>query len=133
MQTENDTSRKKKNIFNNRKNNNVCTELLKAAMKNEKKLLLIPYPTKKQKINKTFHTIGDENGISYPNLSVVNGILIGNHNYVNIIRDDDRKSTNLKMSKKFDSSISRKTKNRMSGNKFGNNNNKEINVQDFNL
>ena len=122
------TKKYNKNIFNNKKNNALCSELLKAAMKNEKNLYLIPYPTKKQKINKTFDTIGDKNGISYPNLSVVNGILIGDKNYVNIIRDDDRKSMNLKMSKRLDRSLSKKNKNRISGNNFVKN---KENSQDF--
>ena len=84
---------------------------------------------KKQKINKTFHTIGDAHGISYPNLSVVNGILLGKQNYINIIRDDDRKSIISRKSKKLENSTGK-----MSLSPYSNvGNNKELNVQDFNM
>jgi len=117
------------NIFNNKKNNTLCSELLRASMNNEKKLILIPYAKKKQKINKTFHTIGDAHGISYPNLSVVNGILLGKQNYINIIRDDDRKSLISRKSKKIENSTRK-----MSLSPYSNvGNNKELNVQDFNM
>ena len=43
-------------------------------MKNEKELFLIPYATKKEKVKKTFHTIGDANGITYQNISTVTEI-----------------------------------------------------------
>ena len=96
--SKNKEIRKSKIIFNNKKNNNLCSDLLRSTMNNEKKLILIPYAKKKQKVNKTFHTIGNAHGIPYPNLSVVNGILLGEQNYINIIRDDDRKSL---ISKKY--------------------------------
>ena len=122
----------KVNIFNNKKNNDLCSELLKATMKNEKNLFLIPYAKKKEKVNKNFHTIGDANGISYPNLSVVNGILLAEKSYVNIIRNDDRKSMISRKSKKLGSSMSRKYGSK-SPQSNGGNNFKEINIQDFNL
>ena len=117
------------NIFNNKKNNTLCSELLRSTMNNEKKLILIPYAKKKEKIKKTFHTIGDANGIPYPKVGVINGILLGEQNYVNIIRDDDRKSLISSKSKKLEFSP-RKT----SLSPFSNlGNNKELNVQDFNI
>ena len=99
-------------------------------MNNERKLFLIPYAKKKQKINKTFHTIGDAHGISYPNLSVVNGILLGKQNYVNIIRDDDRKSLISRKSKKLENSISKR---KMSLSPNNVENNKELIVQEYNM
>ena len=95
-------------------------------MKNEKELYLIPYAKTKQKINKTFHAIGDANGISYPNISVVNGILPGNKNYVNIIRDDDRKS-NITRRSKLMTSLNKNSLNQSSQSKLGNKS-KEIEI-----
>ena len=118
------------NIFNNKKNNCLCSELLKSAMKNEKELYLIPYAKTKQKINKTFHAIGDANGISYPNISVVNGILPGNKNYMNIIRDDNRKSNITRKSKKLVSSLKKKSLNQSNQSNFGNN---SIEINKFNM
>ena len=122
----------KVNIFNNKKNNDLCSELLKATMKNEKNLFLIRYAIKKEKVNKNFHTIGDANGIPYPNLSVVNGILLAEKSYVNIIRNDDRKSMISRKSKKLGSSMSRKHGSKSPQSNVGNNF-KEINIQEFNL
>jgi hypothetical protein len=122
----------KTNIFNNKKNNDICSELLKTTMKNEKKLYLIPYATKKEKINKTFHTIGDANGISYQSYSVIDGNVIEDN--LVIVRDNDKKSiTNLKNSIRFMSSTSKKI---ASQNKLQNSNKsdlKEVNIQDFNF
>ena len=117
---------------NNKKNNDLCSALLKAAMQNEKELYLIPYATKKEKVNKTFHTIGDANGISYQNISTVNGNLIGD-TYVNIIRDDDRKSINLKKSSKLTGSSGRKTLTKKRQINSDSNCFKEINIQDYNM
>jgi hypothetical protein len=119
----------KVNIFNNKKNNSLCSELLRSTMNNEKKLILIPYAKNKEKINKTFHTIGDAHGIPYPNLSVVNGILLGKQNYVNIIRDDDRKSLISRQSRKLENSTRKMS---LSPNS-NTGNNKELNVQEFNM
>ena len=88
---------------------------------------------KKEKINKNFHTIGDANGISYPNFSVVNGILSAEKSYVNIIRDDNRKSVLSRKSKKYTSSRSRKYGSKSPQSNEHNNHFKEINIQDFNL
>ena len=141
VDTSTQRRKSKVNIFNNKKNNDLCSELLRSTMKNEKELILIPYAKKKQKINKTFHTIGDAHGIPYPNVSVVNGILLGKQNYVNIIRDDDRKSMVSRKSKKLESSTSRKNMSRSPKSKthtpksnFEKNfNNSNSNVQEFNL
>ena len=79
-------------IFNNKKNNDMCTNLLKSAMTNEKELIIMPYAKEKQKKNKTMNTIGNANGVSYPNISIFNGgnNLNTNVNIMNIIRDDDK-------------------------------------------
>ena len=141
VDTSTQRRKSKVNIFNNKKNNDLCSELLRSTMKNEKELILIPYAQKKQKINKTFHTIGDAHGIPYPNVSVVNGMLLGKQNYVNIIRGDDRKSMVSRKSKKLESSTSRKNMSRSPKSKthtpksnFEKNfNNSNSNVQEFNL
>ena len=59
-------------------------------MENEKQLLLVPYAKQKEKINKTFNTIGKLNGISYSEYRIIKGIELDNKNIVNIIRDDDK-------------------------------------------
>ena len=60
-------------------------------MDNEKKLLLVPYAKQKEKIKKTFNTIGKLNGISYSEFRVIKGTEMDSNNIYNIIRDDDRK------------------------------------------
>ena len=84
--------------FNIPSKNDICSKLLQASIENEKQLYLIPYAKKKEKINKTFNTIGNSNGISYSEYSVIKGIEIGNNSYINIIRDDDRKNSSRKCS-----------------------------------
>ena len=77
--------------INNPSNNDICSQLLRAAMDNEKKLLLVPYAKQKEKIKKTFNTIGKLNGISYSEFRVIKGTEMDSNNIYNIIRDDDRK------------------------------------------
>ena len=89
---------KKIKIFNNKKNNNICSNILKKMKENEKELILFPYAKKKQMINKTINTIGPSNGITYLKTSVLSG---GNeknfyNNFINIIRTNENKN-NLKM------------------------------------
>ena len=84
--------------FNIPSENDICSKFLQASIENEKQLYLIPYAKKKEKINKTFNTIGNSNGISYSEYSVIKGIEIGNNSYINIIRDDDRKNSSRKCS-----------------------------------
>ena len=88
--------KKKVMIFNNKKNNGICSDLLKSAVNTEKELLYKPYPKEKQKVNKTLNTIGRANGISYPITNVINGILTQDKNYMAIIRDDHQKKYNNK-------------------------------------
>ena len=88
-------------IFNNKKNNIICSELLKSTINQEKELILIPYAKEKQKINKTLNTIGNSHGISYPNCSVIKGTVPKDKNYLSIIRDDDKKINKKKKSKLF--------------------------------
>ena len=95
-------------IFNNKKNNNLCSELLRSKIKSEKEISFIPYAKKKEKINKNFHTIGKANGISYPQFNIINDILLGQNNYINIIRDDERKFSNSIKNKKMSNSNSNK-------------------------
>ena len=78
--------------FNTPSNNDICSQLLKATINNEKKLLLVPYAKKKEKIKKTFNTIAKLNGVSYSEFRVIKGTEMDNNNIYNIIRDDDRKS-----------------------------------------
>ena len=83
--------KKSKRIFNNKKNNGICSQLLRTSLNQEKELIMLPYAKEKQKINKTINTIGNANGISYPTCSVIKGIAQGDKNYLSIIRDDDKK------------------------------------------
>ena len=83
--------RQKSKIFNNKKNNNICSDLLKTTINQEKELILIPYAKEKQKINKTLNTIGNAHGIPYPNCSVIKGFLTKDRNYLAIIREGDKK------------------------------------------
>ena len=101
-------------IFNNKKNNVICSELLKSTINQEKELILIPYAKEKQKINKTLNTIGNAHGISYPNCNVIKGFLTKDKNYLAIIRDDDKKINKKKKSKLM-------------------NNNKKENIAEINL
>ena len=78
--------------FNTPSNNDICSQLLKSTMNNEKQLLLVPYAKKKEKIKKTFNTIAKLNGVSYSEFRVIKGTEMDNNNIYNIIRDDDRKS-----------------------------------------
>ena len=86
-------------IFNNKKNNGICSDLLKSAINQEKELIMMPYAKEKEKINKTLNTIGNAHGISYPTCSVINGILTQDKNYLAIIREDDRKKNKKKKNK----------------------------------
>lgn len=80
-------------IFNNKKNNEICSNLLKQTIENGKELSSIPYAQKKEKIYKTIDSIGFSNGIPYTNVSILSGgnINSGNHNIKYIIRDNKRK------------------------------------------
>ena len=92
-------------IFNNKINNNICSDLLRASINQEKELILIPYAKEKKKINKTLNTIGNANGISYPTCSVIKGILTQDKNYLAIIRDDNKKANKKKNNKLMNTNI----------------------------
>ena len=113
-------------------------------MDNEKQLILIPYAKRKEKVNKTFDTIGDSNGISYPSNNIIQGIVLEDKNYLNIIRDDKKRTSSQKKNRKIGSSVrgskfkdtfSPKIDNNNDDNKDNNDNNdfNEINIQDFNI
>ena len=106
--------------INNPSNNDICSQLLRAAMDNEKKLLLVPYAKQKEKIKKTFNTIGKLNGISYSEFRVIKGTEMDSNNIYNIIRDDDRKS--LSKRKDYSESNSMKRSNYSILRKFTGNN-----------
>ena len=76
-------------IFNNKKNNKDCSDLLKNAINTEKQLLVLPYPKEKQKKAKTLNEIGRANGISYPTNRIIKGAISDENNYKAIIRDDN--------------------------------------------
>ena len=90
-------------IFNNKKNNKDCSDLLKNAISLIfillKQLLVLPYPKKKEKIVKTLNEIGRSNGISYPTNRVINGTISDENNYKAIIRDDNDNKFNSKTHK----------------------------------
>lgn len=79
-------------IFNNKKNNDICSNLLKQSIENGNKLSLFPYAKQKEKINKTIDTIGFFNGISYSKTSILSGgnVNLGNHNIMYITRENKR-------------------------------------------
>ena len=83
-------------IFNNKKNNGICSELLKSTLINEKELILLPYAKEKQKVFKTLNTIGNAHGISYPTCSVIKGSSLKDKIYLNIIRDDKKKKRRIR-------------------------------------
>ena len=83
-------------IFNNKKNNGICSELLKSTLNNEKELILLPYAKEKQKVFKTLNTIGNAHGISYPTCSVIKGSSLKDKIYLNIIRDDKKKKRRIR-------------------------------------
>ena len=89
---------KKIKIFNNKKNNDICSILLKEIKDNEKKLIIFPYAKEKQKINKTIHSIGHSNGVTYLKTSLLSGGNENNeyNNFIDKIRSD-RKNANRKM------------------------------------
>jgi hypothetical protein len=89
---------KKIQIFNNKKNNNLCSNILKKMKENEKELIIIPYAKEKQKVYKTINAIGHSNGITYLKISLLSG---GNeknfyNNFINNIRKNENKK-NMKM------------------------------------
>ena len=88
-------------IFNNRKNNDICSNLLKQSIENGKELSLFPYAKEKQKINKTIDTIGFSNGITYFNTSIFSGgnVNFGDHNIHNIMRENNKKDKKYRNSK----------------------------------
>ena len=92
INNEKEEKKPKNKIFNNKKNNKICSNLLKSVMNNEKELISIPYAKEKQKKNKTMNTIGNANGISYSNISIFHGWnnLNSDNNILNIIRDNDK-------------------------------------------
>ena len=53
----NNEKKAKPHIFNNKKNNNACSNLLRLAINTEKELLVMPYPKEKQKKNKILNEI----------------------------------------------------------------------------
>ena len=79
-------------IFNNKKNNDICSNLLKQSIENGKELSLFPYAKEKQKINKTIDTIGCSNGITYLKTSVLGrgNVNFRDHNTLNIMRDSNK-------------------------------------------
>ena len=83
--------KKSKKIFNNKKNNGICSQLLRTSLNQEKELIMLPYAKEKQKINKTINTIGNANGISYPTCSVIKGCTREDQNYLPFLRNDDKK------------------------------------------
>ena len=89
---------KKIKIFNNKKNNDICSDLLKEIKNNEKKLIILPFAKEKQKVNKTIHTIGNSNGVTYLKTSLLSGGNENNeyNNFIDKIRSD-RKNNNIKM------------------------------------
>ena len=131
-----DEKKPKIKIFNNKKNNEICSELLKSTMNKEKELIIIPYAKEKQKINKTLNTIGNAHGISYPTCSVIKGILTEDKNYLAIIRDVDKKRNKKRKSKNI-TNIKKKSKAEINlDNIMDNNNLKEMltnadNIQDY--
>ena len=88
----------KPHIFNNKKNNNECSNLLRLAINTEKELLVMPYPKEKQKKNKILNEIGIANGIYYPTTNIIKGILSEKDNYKVIIRGEDENKYNAKKS-----------------------------------
>ena len=80
----------------------------------------------------TIDTIGDANGIPYPDCNVIQGNSLEDKNYLNIMRDNDMKMNSSKKTKKFRSTF--KNNNSKEVKEFDLENDlKEINVQDFNL
>lgn len=79
-------------LFNTSANIDICSQLLKASINNEKQLLFIPYAKKKEKIKKTFNTIGNSNGISYYDYQIIKKDDSDNKNMFNIIREDNKKN-----------------------------------------
>ena len=106
--------------FNTPMNNILCSQLLQSVMNNEKQLILIPYAKKKEKINKTFNTIGNSNGISYYEYRVIKGNEKDKNNIFNIIREDNRKS--LSKMKEYSEISSIRKSNFSNYNKFIDNN-----------
>ena len=97
FKNENNKEKKAKpHIFNNKKNNKECSNLLRLAINTEKELLVMPYPKEKQKKNKTLNEIGLANGISYPTTNIITGILSEKDNYKVIIREKDENKYNAK-------------------------------------
>ena len=126
----------KKQIFNNKKNNGLCSDLLRNSINQEKELILIPYAKEKQKINKTLNTIGNANGISYPRCSVIKGILTQDKNYLAIIRDADKKKNKKIKNKLMSSNIQYKAEINLESDAIDDNNLKEMlgdaeNIKDY--
>lgn len=89
---------KKIKIFNNKKNNDRCSNLLKKMKSDEKELVIFPYVKEKQKVNKTIHAIGHSNGVVYLKTSVLSGGNENNvyNNFMSKIRSAERKPRKLK-------------------------------------
>ena len=90
---------KKVKIFNNKKNNNLCSNILKKMKENEKELIVFPYVKEKKPINKKINSIGHSNGITYLKTSLLSG---GNenifyNNFINNIRTKKNRDNNIKM------------------------------------
>ena len=94
---------KKIKIFNNKKNNDICTNFLKKMKENEKKLIVFPYAKEKQKINKTIDAIGHLNGITYLKTNLYRGGNTEFNNFVNNMRfnEKDNKKTKEKSKLNF--------------------------------
>ena len=87
---------KKIKIFNNKKNNDICSNILKKMKENEKKLIVFPYVQKKQKINKTIDTIGHSNGITYLNINLLRGGNTKYNNFISNMRFDENDNKKIK-------------------------------------
>lgn len=111
-------------IFNNKKNNGICSELLRATFNTEKELMLVPYAKEKQRVNKTLNTIGSAHGISYPKYSVIKGIP-KDKNYLYIIRNDDKRKNKGKKNNLMNNRIQNKAEINLD-NLMENNNLKEM-------
>ena len=76
---KNENNKKKKgkpHIFNNKKNNNEFSNLLRLAINTEKELLVMLYPKEKQKKNKALNEIWIVNGIAKKIISIRKIILV---------------------------------------------------------
>ena len=85
----------KHHIFNNKKNNNECSNLLRLAINTAKRIISYVISKRKTKI-KTLNEIGIANGIYYPTTNIIRGIFSEKDNYKVIIRGEDENKYNAK-------------------------------------